>query len=175
MPNDTPTLASVFTDIADAIREKTGSEEQMTPTDMAQEIANIPTGGNLPEDDGVYQFDNGEFSDALSYGVYQIHDSDAYQLSDGYYEISEGSVTGISAPPEPSNSGYFYYDFSSSIWYVNNSITEEGLYYAYLNGGDVLPEHVDLSSVTQVGDSTTFTIDNGGATITYRLTLESID
>ena len=42
----TPTLTEVFTDIADAIRAKTGSADTMTPTEMADEIAAIPSGGS---------------------------------------------------------------------------------------------------------------------------------
>ena len=50
------TLSEVFTDIADAIREKTGEQETMTPLEMAENIAAIPAG---PEEDGIYNCDNG--------------------------------------------------------------------------------------------------------------------
>lgn len=37
-------LVNIFTDIADAIREKTGTTDTFTPTEMADAIADIPTG-----------------------------------------------------------------------------------------------------------------------------------
>ena len=40
-------LNAVFTDIANAIRDKKGSEETIKPINMAEEIANIPQGGSL--------------------------------------------------------------------------------------------------------------------------------
>lgn len=39
-------LNAVFTDIANAIREKKGTVDQMQPINMAFEIANLPSGGN---------------------------------------------------------------------------------------------------------------------------------
>lgn len=38
-------LENLFTDIADSIREKTGTTEQMLPTEFASRISSIPTGG----------------------------------------------------------------------------------------------------------------------------------
>ena len=40
------TLTEVFTDIADAIREKTGGAEPIPALDMATAISEIPTGGS---------------------------------------------------------------------------------------------------------------------------------
>ena len=40
------TQNAVFTDIANAIREKKGTTEQFQPINMAEEIANLPSGGN---------------------------------------------------------------------------------------------------------------------------------
>lgn len=40
-------LNAVFTDIANAIREKKGTADQMKPINMADEIVNIPQGGSL--------------------------------------------------------------------------------------------------------------------------------
>lgn len=46
MPSE-KNLNAVFTDIANAIREKKGTADQMQPINMAEEIANIPQGGSL--------------------------------------------------------------------------------------------------------------------------------
>ena len=46
MPSEN-NLNAVFTDIANAIREKKGSEQAIKPVNMAEEIANIPQGGSL--------------------------------------------------------------------------------------------------------------------------------
>lgn len=43
---DTPTLTSVFTDIADAIRNKTGKSDTLTPLEMPDEILSISGGGS---------------------------------------------------------------------------------------------------------------------------------
>ena len=40
-------LNAVFTDIANAIRDKKGNEETIKPINMAEEITNIPQGGSL--------------------------------------------------------------------------------------------------------------------------------
>lgn len=45
MPNNHETLTSLFEDIADAIREKTGSEESIVADEFPEAIAAIPTGG----------------------------------------------------------------------------------------------------------------------------------
>lgn len=44
MPNVHSTLSSLFTDIANAIRAKTGSQSQIVADNFPSEIANIPTG-----------------------------------------------------------------------------------------------------------------------------------
>lgn len=42
------TLTDTFSDIADAIRAKTGSSATMTPAQMPGEIGNISTGDGIP-------------------------------------------------------------------------------------------------------------------------------
>lgn len=44
MPNTHSTLTSLFTDIADAIRDKKGTSESIVADDFPTEIASIPTG-----------------------------------------------------------------------------------------------------------------------------------
>lgn len=50
MPNTHSTLSSLFTDIANAIRNKTGGTAQIVADDFPTEIANIPSGGIDPSD-----------------------------------------------------------------------------------------------------------------------------
>lgn len=50
MPNTHSTLSSLFTDIANAIRTKTGSSAQIVADNFPTEIANIPSGGIDPSD-----------------------------------------------------------------------------------------------------------------------------
>lgn len=48
------TLTDIFSDIADAIRAKTGSSATMTPAEMPTEIGNISTGSkNTKIQDGL--------------------------------------------------------------------------------------------------------------------------
>lgn len=50
MPNTHSTLSSLFTDIANAIRNKTGGSSPIVADDFPTEIANIPSGGIDPSD-----------------------------------------------------------------------------------------------------------------------------
>lgn len=50
MSNAHSTLSSLFTDIANAIRTKTGSSAQIVADNFPTEIANIPNGGTDPSD-----------------------------------------------------------------------------------------------------------------------------
>ena len=56
---------TTLTSIADAIREKTGKTDLITPEDMGTAITNLPSGGDLPEEaflitgDCLYRFANG--------------------------------------------------------------------------------------------------------------------
>lgn len=50
-------LTNVFTDIADAIRSKTGSSATITPAQMATEIENIPSGGGEVDPVLLYKWD----------------------------------------------------------------------------------------------------------------------
>jgi hypothetical protein len=49
MANTHSTLASLFSDIADAIRAKTGGSASITADNFPSEIASIPSGGGVPE------------------------------------------------------------------------------------------------------------------------------
>lgn len=49
MPNTHSTLTSLFSDVADAIRAKTGSSETIVADDFPTAIANIPTSGGIGE------------------------------------------------------------------------------------------------------------------------------
>ena len=52
MPNHT-SLASLFSDIADAIRAKTGDSAQIVADDFPTAIAAIPTGSVIPDGDNL--------------------------------------------------------------------------------------------------------------------------
>lgn len=45
MAQSNPNLTDIFTDIANAIRAKTGKSELISPLDFANEISNIKGGG----------------------------------------------------------------------------------------------------------------------------------
>lgn len=47
MPNTHETLTSLFADIADAIREKTGGTAEIVADDFPDEISSIPSGGDV--------------------------------------------------------------------------------------------------------------------------------
>lgn len=57
MPNTHPTLASLFSDTADAIREKTGSSADIVADNFPTEIRNIPAGIQIAEIKDVNFFD----------------------------------------------------------------------------------------------------------------------
>lgn len=70
MPNTHSTLAALFTDIADAIRNKTSTSAQIVADAFPTAIANIPTGGGITADDIAER----KLSGVLSASVTSISD-----------------------------------------------------------------------------------------------------
>ena len=57
MPVTHSTLTSLFSDIADAIRAKTGSQATIVADDFPTAISNIPSGGGPTGDPCVFFYD----------------------------------------------------------------------------------------------------------------------
>ena len=86
----------LLTDIADAIREKTGSTDSMTPAQMADAIAEIPAGGGATEPYIEYTVDNnGYLKGAHMYGFSVIPDSICRGLSYLQDVVIEGTPTKV--------------------------------------------------------------------------------
>ena len=62
MPNTHTTLTSLFSDIADAIRGKTGSSATIVADNFPTAIANIPTGGGSPNIQSLSVTTNGTYT-----------------------------------------------------------------------------------------------------------------
>ena len=73
MPNEHETLGSLFTDIADAIRAKTGGSASITADNFPSEIASIPSGGGTLITKNI-----------TANGTYNAEDDDA----DGYSSVT---------------------------------------------------------------------------------------
>lgn len=72
MPNRHTTLTSLFTDIAGAIRSKTGDSAEIKADDFDTAIQNIPTGGEpTPTSDDYLYFECVELTDGYSYSSFQ--------------------------------------------------------------------------------------------------------
>lgn len=72
-------LDDTLTDIADAIRAKTGGSATMTPSEMPTEIASIPSGGSvgIPREvdaNGVYRYPAQPFAFSLPAGATNLND-----------------------------------------------------------------------------------------------------
>ena len=72
-------LNAVFTDIANAIRGKKGTTDQIKPINMAEEIANLPSGGETVElsvtQNGIYTPNEGTAYSKVSVSVPQTAES----------------------------------------------------------------------------------------------------
>lgn len=86
MPNVHSTLTSLFGDIADAIRAKTGKSSNLTADDFPQEIAAIPQGGKKPD----FLLSDGDKTDTLYFNVNEDLSSWIEYYSDWEYDYGSG-------------------------------------------------------------------------------------
>lgn len=109
-------LNAVFTDIANAIREKKGTTEQFQPINMAEEIVNLPSGSGKTVElsvtqNGTYVPDEGTAYSKVSVSVQQTAESgtlkafldatkSCYYL---FYKYSGTSVEGLISYSDTSN------------------------------------------------------------------------
>lgn len=96
-------LSQIFKDIADAIRNKTGSTDTLTPPQMANVINSIPSGGGTLYAWGIVEWDNVMF-----------YSSSSIPLNDSMLLVSSGE-SGIPGPIDTE-----YYKVKT---YENNNIT----------------------------------------------------
>lgn len=122
------TLSEVFGDIADAIREKSGDSGTMTPLQMADNIANIPTGPDMN-----YETING-FLGTEMYNIYiYSYSSPEFtpiqgQVWSGHWALdSSGNPTEINTYPY--ESGYYRYESTGDEFTSADYPSEDGTYY----------------------------------------------
>jgi len=109
---------STLTDIADAIRAKTGGSSAMTPAEMVTEIAAIPSGGG-----GVLQADN-----------WQVYVGTVTQVSQGAYVNINIGVTGTLI-----HFVSFIIGDVSELPEFPEGVTSQIIGHTYRNGGTALP------------------------------------
>lgn len=63
-PAPEPAIKSNYSLIADAIRSKTGKSDLMTAADMPNEIASIPSGGDIPDENKIKKAANSDFKNS---------------------------------------------------------------------------------------------------------------
>ncbi len=86
------TLTELFTDTADAIREKKGTSDPIVADNFPEEIRNLPTGGS---EDGLRDFINGEITDfTVPDGTTVLRDYVLYYVST-LTSLNTNSVTEI--------------------------------------------------------------------------------
>ena len=123
------TLSEVFGDIADAIREKSGDSGTMTPLQMADNIANIPTGPDMN-----YETVN-EFLGTETYSIYIYSYSGSESITPIQGQVWSGhwALESSGTPHEiytyPSESGYYHYNSYGDEFTEADFPSEDGTYY----------------------------------------------
>ena len=118
-------LSQIFTNIANAIRNKTGSNELITPPEMATAIDNIPSGGELIYDDtidGSTVLPNGTEIIVSSYGDYS-----------GINNITSDGVMELNALVENSFNAYAV-NFRSYVGTLGSTIIVNAYFHAQEEG-----------------------------------------
>ena len=105
MPNKHETLTSLFTDIAGAIRSKTGDTASIKADDFGTAIQNIPTGGS------------GEFTTNQLLGVDPIDSLSYDETTIPYYALYRKTINNLSLPNLTiiSNNSLAYANISSDL------------------------------------------------------------
>lgn len=94
MPNNDQTLAGVFTDIANAIREKTGSQEPLRPLDFATSISEIE--GGLTGEETLLLNADGSFNWTVdSQGLYVGTEDNPHKVLVTAYSSSSNLFSGV--------------------------------------------------------------------------------
>ena len=122
-------LNAVFTDIANAIREKKGTTDQIKPINMAEEIVNLPSGGGETIElsvtqNGTYVPDEGTTYSKVSVSVPQTAESgtvkalldvtkSCYQLFNNYKGTDVDGLISYSDTSSVTDMSYMFYDCSS--------------------------------------------------------------
>jgi hypothetical protein len=155
-------LTNTFTDIADAIREKTGGSETIKPVDMATAIAAIPSGGGsakiayreaLGSGDGTSTIN---FSDLNAFFVIFYEDSGANaQQTYTLFDINEMKQTNCTAR-DGSMDGFTPL-MTKNVWYNN-------LTYTYINPFATSVTH----TYTLTSNSISKTLSGGASSTVYR-------
>jgi len=131
MPLEHETVTDLFTDIADAIRSKTGESVPIVADNFPDAILNIP-GGNGTSDGSVYQDSNGYvvLSSEGGFSIMKeitISDSGAVTktLSPNILYHFTGNLTSLTITLSPTESlAYYHFDFISGETAVQLSLPQ---------------------------------------------------
>lgn len=130
-------IETYFKNIADAIREKAGTSGLITPAQMPQAIADIPTGGS-----------GGGLVEPIFYGLsygYVDGNSNAFYSdtnklnSMSCYNIKAGDKIILCSPADNNvnknrcRTGFYNRPFTDLEYYINTALTSELIYSAYIN------------------------------------------
>ena len=163
-------LNAVFTDIANAIREKKGTTDQIKPINMAEEIVNLPSGGGETIElsvtkNGTYVPDEGTAYSKVSVSVPQTAESgtvkallDATKSCSSIFASYSGtSIEGIISYSDTSsvtNMGSMFSGCRSLITIPQldtSKVTDMGSMFYYCPSLTTIPQ-LDTSSVTNMGN-----------------------
>ena len=162
-------LNAVFTDIANAIRGKKGTTDQIKPINMAEEITNLPSGGGETIElsvtqNGIYTPDEGTAYSKVSVSVPQIAESGTLKtLLDAtkncyylFYKYGGTNIDGLISYSDTSsvtNMGCMF-DRCSSLTAVSQFDTSQATnmnsMFAYCSALNTIPQF-DSSNVTDMG------------------------
>lgn len=110
-------LNAVFTDIANAIREKKGTTDQIKPINMAEEIVNLPSGGGKTIElsvtkNGIYTPDEGTAYSKVSVSVPQTAESGTLKA---LFDVTKNCNNLFNSYNGTSIDGIFSYSDTSNV------------------------------------------------------------
>lgn len=124
--------SDTLSDIADAIRTKKGTSNEMTPLDMPTEIASIPSGGGGGE---VYEYDSGtsHYFREVTKTVTIQNSGTLYVMVGENYSSQRSTMTVNGTPVSATQSDYNYIGFTYFTTSINAG--DEVAVTFYGNGG----------------------------------------
>lgn len=106
-------LTGVFTDIANSIRTKTGTTDTFTPTEMAEAIADIPTGAADVTDN---LFDKTQLIENMAYEAYTHQWQTVAYVSSYFIPVSPGDIVLVKGAKNWGTTANIVFIDSSKQW-----------------------------------------------------------
>lgn len=164
-------LDDTLTDIADAIRSKTGDSATMTPGQMPAQIASIPSGGGvgIPREvdaNGVYGFPTQSFAFSLPANATNVGPHSFSYAFYGCTSLTSVDFSSLTTASGASAFAYAFYDctsITSADFGSLTTVTENSVFSNAFFGCTALAS-VNFSSLTSVSGGSVFNTTFRGCT-----------